>query len=65
MLAPCHIAVTLYRQTAQGTLEESCLLDADVAEGLMTCPVADADLSEAYSLVVEANHEESHHLPFL
>lgn len=64
VLVPCHITVTLYRQPIQGTLEESCLLDADVSEGLMTCPVADADLSAAYSLVVVANREEFHHLPF-
>ena len=65
VLAACHITMTLYRQPTPGTLDERCLLDADIAAGLMTCPVADADLSDAYSLVVVANREEFHHLPFL
>lgn len=65
VLATCHICVSLYHQPTQGSLEETCLLDADVAEGLMTCPLTDANLSEAYSLVVVANGEEFHHLPFL
>lgn len=64
-LAACHITVTLYRQPNQGPLKESCLLDADVTEGLMICPVADTELSDAYSMVVVANREEFHHLPFL
>ncbi len=65
VLAACHITVTLYRQPIQGTLDESCLHDADVAEGLMTCRVVKAELSDAYSLVVVANGKEYHHLPFL
>lgn len=65
VLNACHLVVTLYRQPTPGTLEESCLLDADVTEGLVTCPVSDAELSDAYSLVAVADGEEFHHLPFL
>ena len=65
VLAPCHITMTLYRQPNHGPLEETCLLDVEVTEGLMICPVTDAELSEAYSLVVVASGEEFHHLPFL
>ena len=54
-----------YQQDWRNTREALREIDADVAEGLMTCPLTDANLSEAYSLVVVANGEEFHHLPFL
>ncbi len=65
VLATCQITVRLYRQPIQESLEQTCLFDADVSEGLLTCPVAHADLSEAYSLVVVVDGEDLHHLPFL
>ncbi len=65
VLAICHISVSLYRQSTQGSLEETCLLDADVAPGLMTCPLVAGELHQAYSLVVIADGQEFHHLPFL
>lgn len=63
--APCHIAMTLYSQSTDGTLEEKSLRDGDFAAGHLTCPVAGTELFGAYSLVVVVNLEEFHHLPFL
>lgn len=65
VLAPCHISVSLYRQSAPGGLEKTCLLDTDVTPGLITCPLAADELHQAYSLVVIADGQEFHHLPFL
>ncbi|MDJ0363129.1 hypothetical protein [Rhodococcus sp. H29-C3] len=65
VLTTCHICVSLYHQPTQESLEKTVLLDADVAEGRMTCPLSDTNLSGAYSLVAVVNGEEFHHLPFL
>lgn len=65
VLAACHITVTLYRQPSQTGLEEHRLFDADATEGEINCAIAMEDLPDAYSLVVVADDEEFHHLPFL
>lgn len=64
VLAPCHIRVSLYFKASDGLLEDNVLLDVDRSVGPMTCRVT-AEMSTAYSLIVEADLEEFHHFPFL
>ncbi|MGP5128515.1 hypothetical protein ACTXKL_18450 [Brachybacterium tyrofermentans] len=63
--AACDITVTIFGQPTEQGLSEVVILDASVAVGQLTVPVADVDLVDAYSLVLAVNNEEYHHLPFL
>lgn len=63
--ATCHLTITLYRKSVDQSVSETRLLEANVAPGQLTLSLTEAELADAYSLVLIANHEEYHHLPLL
>lgn len=63
--ASCHLTITLYRQPVDQDVGDLPLLEANAAPGRLTLSLPEAELADAYSLVLIANHEEHHHLPFL
>lgn len=63
--ATCHLTITLYRHPVDQSVSEMMLLEAQVAPGRLTLSLTETELTDAYSLVLIANHEEYHHLPLL
>lgn len=65
VLAPCHVTLTLYRETGDGGLESEVLADLNAEPGPFE-QVSDVHrLADANSLLLTANEQEYHLHPFL
>jgi len=64
VLAPCHLTLTVYRETGDGGLEAEVLADVDADPGPFE-QLSAYRLEGANSLLLTANEQEYHLHPFL
>lgn len=65
VLVPCRITLTLYSRPDGEALEQELLAEESAVAGSLDLHFGEERFSKAYSLVLSANNEEFHHVPFL